>query len=82
MKKYPWYPAYVAAVLETDQSKVAERATIAQTALRKRALDPSIDSTEHQAIDRADAALKTLWQERVDFAPEAPSESDPIKPAR
>lgn len=65
MDKYPWYAAYAAAVLETDDKKMAERVTLAQTALRKRSLDSAIDSDERHKIEDADRALKTLWQERV-----------------
>jgi hypothetical protein len=61
-----WFPAYWAAVCETDDSLMHGRILEALAALEQRLLSPiAADSEEYGAIRNAGKALETLRAERV-----------------
>ena len=63
---YLWFPAYFAAVCETDDSLMHGRILEALAALEQRLLSPvDTDSEEYRAIKNAEEALATLRVERV-----------------
>jgi hypothetical protein len=62
-----WRPAYVAAVCETDNSRMLVRIMEARAAIEQRLLLPiDKDSEEYRAIKAAQNALDVLKSERVD----------------
>jgi hypothetical protein len=65
-----WRPAYVAAVCETDNSRLMTRIMQAREAIEQRLLLPiDKDSEEYRAINAAQNALDVLKSERVDNIP-------------
>jgi hypothetical protein len=65
-----WRPAYVAAVCETDNSRMLVRIMEARSAIEQRLLHPiDEDSEEYRAIKAAQKALDVLKSERVDNIP-------------
>ena len=68
---YPeWQNEYQNALLEVDRQKLSERVTAAEAAIYKRlqAISQSPDhQAERQAIEDAQAGLRVLMQEKLDF---------------
>jgi formiminotetrahydrofolate cyclodeaminase len=65
-----WRPAYLAAVCETDDSRMMTRIMEARAAIEQRLLLPiDEDSEEYRAIKAARNALDVLKSERVDNIP-------------
>ena len=65
-----WRPAYLAAVCETDDSRMMIRIMEARAAIEQRLLLPiDEDSEEYRAIKAAQNALDVLKSERVDNIP-------------
>ena len=68
---YPeWQNEYQDALLELDRQKLSERVTAAEAAIYKRlqAISQSSDhQAERQAIEDAQAGLRVLMQEKLDF---------------
>jgi hypothetical protein len=58
---YSWQDEYIAALAETDPAKQRRRVYEAQAAMEQQRLSPiEPGSEEHQAIERAERALKIL----------------------
>jgi hypothetical protein len=70
---YEWQRPYVAAVLETDRSKLSERLAEAHAAIKARVGELSQDHfgapEERMAIEAALGGLKTLSQEVPEAKP-------------
>jgi len=70
---YEWQRPYVAAVLETDRSKLSERIAEAHAAIRARVAELSQDHfgtpEERMAIEAAVRGLKTLSREVPEAKP-------------
>lgn len=64
---YIWQPAYLAAVFETDNSRMLVRIMDAHAAIEQRLLLPvEKDSEEYRELRAAQKALDVLESERVD----------------
>ena len=67
--KYAWTQAYVTAILETDNAKMHERIHTADTRVRARLSELSMDHSgtpeEREALDSAIRGLNALRQERI-----------------
>jgi hypothetical protein len=64
---YSWQAEYNAAVLETDNAVMALRVCEALAAIEQRRLSPSeIDGAEEEALQHAEAGLRTLRGKRQD----------------
>jgi hypothetical protein len=61
---YLWQAAYMAAVYETDDSRMDGRILEARAALEQRLLSP-IEGEEYRAIEYAEKALEVLRAERI-----------------
>jgi hypothetical protein len=68
-KTYLWLPAYLSAVLETDNALMPTRIYEALAAIEQRLLSP-IESggDEYKEIENAQRGLLTLKAERVDYS--------------
>lgn len=65
--QFDWQKAYEAAVLEEDNSKLIEKANLAEDAIFARLRTfPFGDDRERLAIQKALMALQTLRRERLD----------------
>jgi hypothetical protein len=65
-----WRPAYLAAVCETDNSRILTRIMEAREVIEQRLRLPiDEDSEEYRAIKAAQHALDVLKAERVDNTP-------------
>ena len=66
--RYPWETNYLAAILETDDTKLPERIADANSAFSARLeimKKESSTAEEHQAISNALGSLKRVIQERL-----------------
>ena len=63
--EYLWHPAYVAAILETDESCIAARVYEALAAIEQRHLVP-LDEDEERALRNARLGLAVLKGERIE----------------
>ena len=67
---YIWQPAYLAAVCETNDSRMMVRIMEARAAIEQRLLLPiKEDSEEYRELRAAQNALDVLKSERVDDVP-------------
>ena len=67
---YTWQAAYLAAVCETDDTRMLVRILEARAAIEQRLLLPiEEDSEEYQELKAAQVALHVLKSERVDDIP-------------
>jgi hypothetical protein len=57
---YPWQQCYLAALMELDKIKLAEKLVIANEVIRCRILENNAGPEEQQAITDALHAMKTL----------------------
>ena len=64
---YLWLPAYLSAVLETDNALMPSRIYEALAAIEQRLLSP-IEADEYKEIENAQRGLLTLKVERVDYS--------------
>jgi|HubBroStandDraft_6_1064221.scaffolds.fasta_scaffold482245_2 hypothetical protein len=62
-----WLPAYLSAVLETDNTLMPTRIYEALAAIEQRLRSP-IDADEYKEIENAQRGLLTLREERVDYS--------------
>jgi hypothetical protein len=63
---YLWHPAYLCAVLETDNERMPTRIYEALAAIEQRRLNPiETGSIEHREMENAQRGLLTLRAERV-----------------
>lgn len=70
-ERYPWHPAYQAAILETDDAAISLRIYEALAAIEQRRLSYlEIDAEEERALEDAERGLLTLKAERLDDASE------------
>jgi hypothetical protein len=66
-RTYLWLPAYLSAVLETDNALMPTRIYEALAAIEQRLLSP-IEADEYKEIENAQRGLLTLKVERVDYS--------------
>jgi hypothetical protein len=66
-RTYLWLPAYLSAVLETDNALMPSRIYEALAAIGQRLLSP-IEADEYKEIENAQRGLLALRVERVDSA--------------
>jgi hypothetical protein len=59
---YPWQKCYLAALIETDKVKLAEKLVIARSVIRNRILENNVGMDEQQAIVDALNAIKGMSQ--------------------
>ena len=65
---YLWLPAYLSAVLETDNALMPTRIYEALAAIEQRLLSPiEAGGDEHRELESARRGLLTLKAERVDY---------------
>jgi hypothetical protein len=67
-RTYLWLPAYLSAVLETDNALMATRIYEALAAIEQRLLSPiEAGGDEYREIENAQRGLLALKAERVDY---------------
>lgn len=66
-RTYLWLPAYLTAVLETDNALMPTRIYDALAAIHQRLLSP-IEAEEYREIENAQRGLLALKVERVDYS--------------
>ena len=67
IRDYSWGPAYLAAILETDDSRMSFRIHEAWEAVVQRLLSPlELGSAEERALRRAQLGLAVLRRERIE----------------
>ncbi len=66
-RTYLWLPAYLSAVLETDNALMPSRIYEALAAIDQRLLSP-IEAGEYKEIENAQRGLLALKVERVDYS--------------
>jgi hypothetical protein len=64
-RKYSWYPAYMAVVLEKDDSKIEHVITDAYFAIAERMAHVEQSGAEHRAIKETKLRLDVLRKERL-----------------
>ena len=68
-KIYPWQETYFAAILETENSRLPKRIDAAQTSIRARVEELSMDHggtpEEREALNSSIQGLKLLAKERI-----------------
>ena len=68
-RSYLWLPAYLSAVLETDNALMPTRIYEALAAIEQRLLSPiEAGGDEYREIENAQRGLLTLKAERVDYS--------------
>jgi hypothetical protein len=66
-RDYSWGPAYVAAILETDDGRIPFRIREAWEAIEQRLFSPlEVGSAEEKALRRAQLGLVVLRRERIE----------------
>jgi hypothetical protein len=66
-RTYLWLPAYLSAVLETDNALMPSRIYEALAAIDQRLLSP-LEADEYKEIENAQRGLLALKAERVDYS--------------
>jgi hypothetical protein len=68
-RSYSWLPAYLSAVLETDNTLMPTRIYEALAAIEQRLLSPmEAGGDEYREIENAQRGLLTLKTERADYS--------------